>query len=250
MSGRLGGKTLIVTGAAQGIGAAVATCALAEGAQVIAADVAPIASSTDGRIVGRTLDVRSAPAWAALVEETIKAFGPINGLVNNAGVNVKYSPLDMPDDEWTRCLDINLRGAWLGCRAVLPGMLAQGGGSIVNIASVHGHQIIPGSFPYPVSKHGLIGLTRALGVEYAPRNVRVNAISPGYIDTAPCQDWWAAQADPAAARASSEALIPARRIGRADEVGMAAVFLLSDEAPYINATTLVVDGGRLAMFHE
>ena len=128
-------------------------------------------------------------------------------------------------------------------------MVAKGAGSIVNIASVHGLQIIPASFPYPVAKHGLIGLTKSLGVEYAPSGVRVNAIAPGYVDTRLCQDWWNSQPDPADARAESEALIPARRIGRPEEIGMTAVFLLSDDAPYIVATTIEIDGGRLALYH-
>lgn len=257
MTGRLAGKTIVVTGASHGIGAAIAHCIAAAGAYVVLADIDPVGPEAvaalrrmrDGA-VSYTLDVRDTGAWEAMVATTLASRGRIDGLVNNAGVNVKHEPLEMPEGEWERCLDINLRGAWNGARAVLPAMLAAGGGAIVNIASVHGHAIIPGSFPYPVAKHGLIGLTRALGVEYAPKGVRVNAISPGYIDTRLCRDWWAEQADPAAARAATEALIPARRIGRADEVGMTAVFLLSDEAPYICATTIAIDGGRLALFHE
>jgi NAD(P)-dependent dehydrogenase (short-subunit alcohol dehydrogenase family) len=249
MTGRLSGKTVIVTGAAHGIGAAVARSVAENGARVLLTDIDPAGANTAAEI-GKLaefhmLDVRDVDGWAALVARE----SSIDGLVNNAGVNVKYPPLEMPDAEWDRCLDINLRGVWNGCRAVLPTMVAKGAGSIVNIASVHGLQIIPASFPYPVAKHGLIGLTKSLGVEYAPSGVRVNAIAPGYVDTRLCQDWWNSQPDPADARAESEALIPARRIGRPEEIGMTAVFLLSDDAPYIVATTIEIDGGRLALYH-
>ena len=249
MTGRLSGKTVIVTGAAHGIGAAVARSVAENGARVLLTDIDPAGANTAAEI-GKLaefhmLDVRDVDGWAALVAGE----SSIDGLVNNAGVNVKYPPLEMPDAEWDRCLDINLRGVWNGCRAVLPTMVAKGAGSIVNIASVHGLQIIPASFPYPVAKHGLIGLTKSLGVEYAPSGVRVNAIAPGYVDTRLCQDWWNSQPDPADARAESEALIPARRIGRPEEIGMTAVFLLSDDAPYIVATTIEIDGGRLALYH-
>lgn len=253
MTLRLSGKIIIVTGAAHGIGAAIAGSIAGEGATVILTDVDAAGADTAAAIGVRAefhpLDVRDAARWAEVVANAISRHGRIDGLVNNAGVNVKYPPLDMPDAEWDRCLDINLRGVWNGCRAVLPGMVTQKGGSIVNIASVHGLQIIPASFPYPVAKHGLIGLTKALGIEYAPSGVRVNAIAPGYVDTRLCQDWWNSLPDPAAARAESEALVPARRIGRPEEIGMTSVFLLSDEAPYIVATTIEIDGGRLALYH-
>lgn len=253
MSERLSGKTIIVTGATHGIGAAIARSVAAEGAVTVLTDIDPAGAETAAAIGAdaefHLLDVRDTARWAEIVADVTARHGRIDGLVNNAGVNVKYPPLDMPDGEWDRCFDINLRGVWNGCRAVLPGMVAQSGGSIVNIASVHGIQIIPASFPYPVAKHGLIGLTKSLGVEYAGAGVRVNAIAPGYVDTRLCQDWWNSLPDPAAARAESEALIPARRIGRPDEIGATAVFLLSDDAPYIVATTIEVDGGRFALYH-
>jgi NAD(P)-dependent dehydrogenase (short-subunit alcohol dehydrogenase family) len=117
------------------------------------------------------------------------------------------------------------------------------------MASVHGHQIIPASFPYPVSKAGLLGMTRALGVEYAARGVRVNSISPGYVETPLIEDWLASVPDPQATRAQAEALVPTGRFAQAREVAMTAVFLLSDEAPSIAATDIAIDGGRMSLFH-
>lgn len=254
MNDRLRGKVLIVTGAGRGIGAAISSSAVRQGASVVLTDIDPLGEGVaarlradGGRATFRQLDVRDPNMWQAVVNDTVGRLGRIDGLVNNAALQVKYRPLDMPDEQWDRCLDVNLRGVWIGCRAVLPTMIAQRAGSIVNIASVHGHQIIPGAFPYSVSKHGVLGITHALGVEYAPSGVRVNAISPGYIDTEP--ESWSTAAGPGA-REACEALIPARRLGRPEEVAMTAVFLLSDEAPYIAATTIKIDGGRLALFHD
>ncbi len=176
--------------------------------------------------------------------------GAVDVLVNNAGINVFHDPLATTEAEWRRCLSVDLDGVWHCCRAVLPGMLAAGRGAIVNIASTHSFRIIPGCFPYPVAKHAVVGLTRALAIEYAARGIRVNAIAPGYIDTPIAQEYWATFADPAAERQRAEALHPPRRIGRPEEVAMTAVFLASDEAPFINAETIVIDGGRSVLYHE
>lgn len=254
---RLLGKTIIVTGGAQGIGAAIVEAVSSQGARIIVADIDGARATAlchrltaTGKLAeAATLDVRDEDAFRLLANGVQERHGRIDGLVNNAGINVKHEPLAMPREEWDRCLDVNLRGAWNGCRAVLPTMIAQSAGSIINMASVHGHQIIPASFPYPVSKAGLLGMARALGVEYASQGIRVNSISPGYVETPLVDAWLASVPDPVATRAEAEALIPARRFGRADEVAMTAVFLLSDEAPYINATDIAVDGARMALFH-
>jgi NAD(P)-dependent dehydrogenase (short-subunit alcohol dehydrogenase family) len=129
-------------------------------------------------------------------------------------------------------------------------MLARGAGSIVNIASVHGHKIIPGAFPYPVAKHGLIGLTRALGIEYAARGIRVNSISPGLILTPIAEAGFAAAPDPAAERRRQAELLPCKRIGEPEEVAYTALFLASDEARFINAADILIDGGRSQLYHE
>jgi NAD(P)-dependent dehydrogenase (short-subunit alcohol dehydrogenase family) len=257
---RLTGKVALVTGAGRGIGAAIARAFAAEGAAVVLAELdsataqataREIAQAHDGaRVLAVQTDVTQSASVRAAVEEAQSAFGPVDVLVNNAGINVFADPLTMTDDDWRRCFAVDLDGVWNGCRAVLPGMVERGAGSIVNIASTHAFQIIPGCFPYPVAKHGVIGLTRALGIEYAPRNVRVNAIAPGYIETQLTHDWWNAQPDPEAARKATLDLPPMKRIGRPEEVAMTAVFLASDEAPFINASCITIDGGRTALHHE
>ena len=142
-----------------------------------------------------------------------------------------HEPLAMPEEEWRRCFAVDLDGVWHSCRAVLPTMLAQGAGSIVAIASCHSFAIIPHTFPYPVAKHGLLGLVRALGIEYAAKGVRVNAIAPGYIETQIATDYWNTFPDPQAERRKACDLHPPKRVGRPEEVAMTAVFLASDEAP-------------------
>ena len=247
-----------MTGAAQGIGAAIAEACVQEGASVVLTDISDRVEHTADSIaaqcpaasvVAYQLDVSRRSDWTEVMAQLDSVGHGIDGLVNNAGINVKHVPHEMPDVEWDRCLDTNLRGAWYGALSVLPQMLARRAGVIVNIASVHGHAIIPGSFPYPVAKHGLIGMTRALGVEYASCGIRVNAISPGYVDTPLIRTWWQEHPDPEAAQRATLQLIPSGKLAAAREVAMAAVFLLSDEAPSINATTLIIDGGSLAQFH-
>jgi NAD(P)-dependent dehydrogenase (short-subunit alcohol dehydrogenase family) len=253
MPGRLHGKIALVTGAGQGIGAAIARAFAAEGASVV---IAEKNEETGARTAGETggLFVRCDVTVQADVDAAMRAaedaHARVDVLVNNAGANVFHRPHEMPRSEWARCMALDLEACWAMAEAVLPGMRARQRGAIVNIASVHGFEIIPHTFPYPVAKHGLIGLTRALGVEYAPEGIRVNAIAPGYIDTQIARDHWASFPDPAAERAKAEALHPPGRIGRPEEVAMTAVFLASDEAPFINAETIVIDGGRSVMYHE
>ena len=147
-------------------------------------------------------------------------------------------------------MELDLDAAWTCSRAVLPAMLDQGAGAIVNIASCHSFKIIPHCFPYPVAKHALLGLTRALAIEYAARGIRVNAIAPGYIDTPIAEAYWATFPDPAAERSRAENIHPPKRIGRPEEVAHTALFLASDESPFINAETIVIDGGRSALYHD
>lgn len=255
--GRIQDKVAIVTGSTLGIGAAVARLFAQEGACVVlnshrddAATAAMRAQLDPARSLFVQGDVADKEAMGALAEQAMARFGRIDIVVNNAGMNMFTDPLEMTDDQWRRCFAVDLEGAWNVTRAALPHMLARGAGSVVNIASVHGHKIIPGSFPYPVAKHALIGLTRSLGIEYAARGIRVNSISPGLIMTENVQAWFDSCPDPAAERARQAALLPPRRIGEPREVAYTALFLASDEARFINATDILIDGGRSQIYHD
>ena len=250
MSARLQGKVAIVTGAGRGIGAATARLFAEQGAQVVGADREFGTESPDFEL-SVTADITDVDNVARIATATLERFGRIDVLVNNAGVNVFDDPLALSDADWERCLAVDLKGAWNVSKAALPAMLEQGAGSIVNIASVHGHKIIPGAFPYPVAKHALIGLTRALGIEYAARGIRVNSISPGLILTPQIEAWFATLPDGGAEeRARQTAILPCKRIGTPEEVAYTALFLASDEARFINATDILIDGGRSHLYHE
>ncbi|WP_303747617.1 SDR family oxidoreductase [Stenotrophomonas pigmentata] len=244
MSARLAGKVAVVTGAASGIGAAIARLFVNEGAQVVGIDL--IAADADGFELLQG-DITDAAAMRGLIEATLTRHGRIDVLVNNAGADVFSDPLALDDAQWQRCFALNLEGAWQLCKAVLPGMVVQQAGAIVNIASVHGHKIIRGAFPYPVAKHALIGMTRSLGVEYAAHGIRVNSISPGLILVPRIEAWF--EREPGA-RERQTALLPPRRIGSPEEVAYTALFLASDEARFINATDILIDGGRSQVYHD
>jgi NAD(P)-dependent dehydrogenase (short-subunit alcohol dehydrogenase family) len=251
VTGRLAGQVAIVTGGGQGIGAAISRRFVDEGARVVVAQrdtavgKAHVESlrATGGEAVFIRADVAQRHEVEALVEGTVAALGPPTILVNNAGIAVFEDPLMLTEDQWRRCFAVDLDAAWWCTRAVLPHMLEVGRGSVVNIASNHSFQIIAGCFPYPVAKHGLIGLTRALAVEYAARGVRVNAICPAYIETQANVDYFATFPDPDAERRRVGGLHPVGRIGQPDEVAWAAVFLASAEASFITGEALMVDGG-------
>ncbi|MEO6102182.1 MAG: SDR family oxidoreductase [Pseudoxanthomonas sp.] len=246
MSGRLEGKVALVTGAAGGIGAATAALFARQGALVFGLDCTPVAATGPNPtlLMG---DVTEPDTVAAAVAEVLRQQGRIDVLVNNAGADVFADPLALEDAEWDRCLALNVKGAWNVTRAVLPNMLENGAGSIINIASVHGHRIIRGAFPYPVAKHALIGMTRSLGIEYAARGIRVNSISPGLILVPRIEAWF--EREPGA-REEQAALLPPQRIGTPEEVAYTALFLASDEARFINATDILIDGGRSQVYHD
>ena len=255
---RLKNKVVLLTGAAQGIGEAIVATFASQQARLIISDiqgdkVEEVAVHWRGKgadVVAIRADVSHQQDLYAMARLAVERHGRIDVLVNCAGVNVFRDPLQMTEEDWRRCFAIDLDGAWFGCKAVLPQMIEQGIGSIINIASTHSSHIIPGCFPYPVAKHGLLGLTRALGIEYAPKGIRVNAIAPGYIETQLNVDYWNGFADPYAERQRAFDLHPPRRIGQPIEVAMTAVFLASDEAPFINAACITIDGGRSVMYHD
>ena len=166
MAGRLQDKVAIVTGGGRGIGEATARAMAAQGAKVVVAELDVATGERTAAEIGGLFvpcDVREPAQLAEVAARTLAAHGRIDVLVANAGINVFHEPLETTEEEWRRCFAVDLDGVWHSCRAVLPTMLAQGGGSIVAIASCHSFAIIPHTFPYPVAKHGLLGLVRALG---------------------------------------------------------------------------------------
>ncbi|WP_288194013.1 SDR family oxidoreductase [uncultured Phyllobacterium sp.] len=257
MTNRLAGKRIVITGAAQGIGLAITEACLAEGARLflIDRDRALLESAVD-ELRARSIsvgfaiaDISDAAAVLAAVNQAASEIGAINALINNAGINVFSTPLETTEEQWNRNFDVNVKGAWNCSKAVLPSMLEQGGGVILNIASTHSFTIIPQTFPYPVAKHALLGLTKSLALEYAGKGVRVNALAPGYVETQKVLDYWNSFEDPAVARAKTLALHPGGRIASPQEIAQAAVFMISDECPFMNAACLVVDGGLSQQQH-
>lgn len=243
---QLAGEVAVVTGAAQGIGEAIARALAGAGAQVAVADLdevaaARVAASLGEGHAGFALDVRSTASVEAAAAEIAARLGGPTILVNNAGVNRIGPAESFTDADWELVLDVNLSGVFRCCRAFGARMLAAGRGSIVNIASITGAQVgTPGRAPYAASKAGVVGLTRTLGVEWASRGVRVNAVLPGPVKT------------PMVADAMERGILieqeivertPAGRLAEPADIASAVVLLCSGEAGFVTAQTLVVDGG-------
>jgi NAD(P)-dependent dehydrogenase (short-subunit alcohol dehydrogenase family) len=249
--GRVEGKVAVVTGGASGIGRVTAGALAAEGARVGIADldeaggraVAAAIRDAGGDAFFRRTDVRSLADLEAVLDEAAGRHGRLDVLVNNAAVAIPGSAGEMAEDDWARTLDVNLTGVWRGMRAAIPRMLAQGGGSIVNLSSVQGHVGFVGWAAYAAAKGGVDALTRQAAVEYAAGGIRVNAVVPGTIATEMNEKIMRESADGDAVLAGWLAMHPIGRIGQPAEVAAAIVFLASDDASFITGESLRVDGG-------
>jgi len=245
----LDGKAAVITGAGSGIGRATALAFAAAGARVVVSDVdvaggeetAAAARAAGGTMHFLRCDVRSGPEVEALVAHAIDRFGRLDCAVNNAGIEGTLAPIGEASEETAaRVLDVNLMGVWRCLHAELPRMVAQGGGAIVNTASVAGLVGAGGLAPYVASKHGVIGLTKTAALEYAAHGVRVNAVCPGLIQT-PMVD--RLEAASPGVTAALLAVKPMGRLGSPAEVAAAVVWLCSDAASFTTGHALTVDGG-------
>ena len=252
MTARLQGKTAFLTAAGQGIGRAIAEAFVREGATVVATDInaallADLAAATGCHTLA--LDVTDAAAIAAAADRAVALAGPVNVLVNAAGYVHAGTVLECRDDEWDFAFDLNVRAQYRTVRAFLPGMLAAGGGSIVNVASVAGSiKGVPNRFLYSTTKAAVVGLTKSVAMDYVTRGVRCNAICPGTVASPSLVDRIRAQAAASGqtveqVQAAFVSRQPMGRLGRTDEIAALAVYLASDESGFTAGTTQVIDGG-------
>ncbi|GJF24851.1 MULTISPECIES: glucose 1-dehydrogenase [Streptomyces] len=241
MSGRVDGKVVVVTGGARGLGASCARRLVAEGAKVVIGDVlapegAALAEELGaGSALFVNLDVTSEAAWRAAVTRTEDAFGPVTGLVNNAGLVHRCPVEKLAEADYRRVMDVNEVGVFLGMKTVLPSMRAAGGGSIVNMSSLGGLIAFPYILGYTASKWAVRGMTKAAAQEFAPDRVRVNSVHPGVVATEMTAD-----SDRSHEMVTRQ---PIRRAARPAEIAGMVLYLLSDEASYSTGSEFVVDGG-------
>jgi NAD(P)-dependent dehydrogenase (short-subunit alcohol dehydrogenase family) len=244
-------KTVLITGAGSGIGRGIAERFAEARAAVALLDIngPPVEAFAEQlpRAIAIAGDVASEADSRAAVERTVAAFGRVDVLVNNAGIELNGTVVEMQPDAWNRQLSVNLTGAYMLSRAAIPHMPA--GGSIVNIASVHAYFSYPKCPAYDASKAGLIGLTRAMALDHGRQGIRVNVICPGYIDTPMLDKWLDGMTDREAEMAKILEAHPLGRIGTPRDIAEAALWLSSDAARFVTGASLIVDGGMTIAGH-
>ena len=245
---RFDGKVAVVTGGASGIGRATAERLAAEGARVYIADRRPLAPDDPvaESVASIPVDVTDEASVADCIARVVADAGPVDVLVNGAGVVYAGGADDTPLDKWQLLLSVNLTGAFLMSRAVLPAMMARRSGAIVSVGSDAGLVGQVGQAAYCASKGGLVHFTKAAALDAAGSGVRVNCVCPCFVDTPLLAAWVEAQEDPAAARAAADAEQPIGRVGRAEEIASAIAWLASDESSFVTGIALAVDGGTTA----
>ncbi|WP_291039679.1 glucose 1-dehydrogenase [Herbiconiux sp.] len=237
---RLTGKVAIVTGAGRGIGRSIAEVFAEEGATVIATGRASSDSTFPEGVEYHRLDVATEEGWSRVVADVIARHGHIDVLVNNAGI-IAYETLhELTLDDWNAVVATNQTGTWLGMREVIPHMIAQGGGSIVNTSSIWGTAAVSGAHAYHATKGAVRNMSKSAAITYAKENVRVNSLHPGFIET-PLTDAQAPEINEYVV-----SMTPMGRAGKPREIAHGVVFLASDESSFMTGSELVIDGGYLA----
>ena len=255
---RLAGQVALISGGAQGIGHAIAALFQLEGARVVILDcdtaVGPQAAehlTAQNPVLPVCFvpaDLREPGQIMEAIAAVQRVYGRLNVLVNNAGIEIEKSLERLTLEDWNRVLEVNLRGAFLLTQAALP-LFPPSRGTIVNISSVHATHAFPDSIPYACSKAGIVALTRNLALELASRQIRVNCISPGYIDTRLWEQYLRNSPDPKAVSKQTTELHPVGRRGTPGDVSQVALFLASGSSGFVTGTDLVVDGGLTVRAH-
>ncbi|WP_045445549.1 SDR family NAD(P)-dependent oxidoreductase [Psychrobacter sp. JCM 18902] len=253
VASNVAGKRILITGGASGIGAASALLLASRGAKVVIGDmaeemgaaVAKQAQDAGNSVVFKKVDVTSGDEVRALFDFAVETLGGLDVVVNNAGIDHKPSPMhELSDDDFDRNIAVNLKGVWHCMRAAVNCMLPNGGGHVINVASIAGLRSAPMISAYSAAKHGVMGLTKSAAHEYARANIRFNAVCPSFIDTPMVRNTMATM-DERTQQATIKAS-PMRRLGDVNEISSAIAWLASDESTFMNGHAFTLDGGMLA----